>query len=212
MVELWVGVDVGGPRKGFDAAAIDRRGLVALARLATPGDAAAWIARLEPRVVGVDAPFRAAPDGAASRACERELARRVCGIRYTPDAEALRSHPAGYYDWILNGLDLYSALDGLHVVECFPTATWTRLAGPRGRRSRARWSGDALADLGLEGVPARLGQDGRDSIGAAVTARMHDEGGCELIGGEIAVPASGFDQRPAPSNHRPFTSGWTPKS
>jgi hypothetical protein len=117
--------------------------------------------------------------------------RRVCGIRYTPDERALRSHAGGYYDWILNGLELYAAL-GAHdaVVECFPTATWTRLAGPRGGRTRAGWSSDALAGLGLAGVPAGLGQDARDAIGAAVTARLADDGLCELVGGEIAVPVS----------------------
>lgn len=184
----WVGVDVGGPRKGFDAAVIDRRRLVSLARLRSAAETAAWLSGFSPETVAVDAPCAAAPDGEASRACERELARRVCGIRYTPDERALRSHPGGYYDWILNGLELYAALRGFEVVECFPTATWTRLAGARGRRSRAAWSSDALGRLGLEGVPARLGQDARDAIGAAVTARLYGDGRCELFGGAIAVP------------------------
>src|SRR5207244_8879341 len=85
---------------------------------------------------------------------------------------------------------LYGALDGLETVECFPTATWTRLAGPRGRRTRAAWSSHALAELGLAGVPAGLGQDGRDAIAAAVTARLLHDGRCERLGGEIAVPVS----------------------
>ena len=185
----WAGVDVGGPRKGFDFAVIDRRGLVALERVASPRDVARRLAVFAPRVVAVDSPRRAARHGESSRACERELARRVCGIRYTPDERALHSHPGGYYDWILNGLDLYAELAALDAVECFPTAMWTRLAGPRGRRSRAAWSRDALAALAIAGVPERLGQDARDAIGAAVTARLFDEAGCELLGDEIAVPA-----------------------
>ena len=182
-------MDVGGPRKGFDAAVIDRRGVRAIARLRDARDTAAWLAAFEPRLVAVDAPCAPARDGEASRGCERELARRVCGIRYTPDERALRSHARGYYDWVLNGFELYGALDGLETVECFPTATWTRLAGPRGRRTRAAWSSHALAGLGLAGVPAGLGQDGRDAIAAAVTARLLDDGRCELLG-VIAVPVS----------------------
>ena len=185
----WAGVDVGGPRKGFDVAVIDRRGLVALERVGSAREVARRLAGFAPRVVAVDSPRRAAPDGERSRACEREVARRVCGIRYTPDERALHSHPGSYYDWILNGRDLYAELAAFDVVECFPTATWTQLAGPRGRRSRAAWSCDALAGLAIAGVPERLGQDARDAVGAALTARLFDEGGCELVGGEIAVPA-----------------------
>src|SRR5204863_183230 len=165
------------------------RGLVALERAGSPREVARRLAELDARVVAVNAPRAPAAAGESSRACERELASRICGIRYTPDEHALRSHPGGYYDWILNGLGLYAELAAFEVVECFPTATWTRLAGPRGRRSRAAWSRDALAGLAITRVPERLGQDARDAVGAAVTARLFDERRCELIGGEIAVPA-----------------------
>ncbi len=70
----------------------------------------------------------------------------------------------------------------------FPTASWTRWHGARGRRSRAAWSRDGLAAMGLAGVLDRTNQDQRDAIAAAVTARQHSRGQTESIG-EIVVPA-----------------------
>ncbi|MFL5820837.1 MAG: hypothetical protein ACJ76S_09195 [Solirubrobacteraceae bacterium] len=187
---VWAGVDVGAPRKGFHVAVIDDAGLVGGPwRLAQPGDVVDALGTGRPVVVGVDGPRRAAPDGCGSRPAEREFAgARICGIRYTPDACRLKANR--HYEWVCNGLALYRSLEqaGLAVVECFPTASWTRWAGPRGDATRAAWSGRALAARGLRGVPGRLDQDGRDAIGAALTARLHTAGGCELFGGEIAVP------------------------
>jgi predicted nuclease with RNAse H fold len=191
----WAGVDVGAG-KGFDLAVIDRDGLVAgPVRIAGVRDVVPWLREWGPRVVAVDSPRSAAPDGELSRPCERELVRaRVCGIRYTPDMAALARNPA-YYAWIAHGLELYRALEaeedrvGWKVIECFPTATWSRLGGRRGTRSRARWSSAVLEGLGLAGLPARLSQDARDAIGAAVTARLYDGGRTEAFG-EIVVPAA----------------------
>jgi predicted nuclease with RNAse H fold len=76
---------------------------------------------------------------------------------------------------------------GWEVIECFPTATWTRLGGARGARSRARWSDAVLRAAGLRGLPARMSQDARDAIGAALTARLHDHGEAERFE-EILVP------------------------
>ena len=73
-----------------------------------------------------------AREGELSRQCEREFARAgVCGIRYTPDARELDRN-SSYYGWIINGLDLYAALarasSRWELIECFPTATWSRQA------------------------------------------------------------------------------------
>ena len=184
---MWAGVDVGGARKGFDLAVVGERGLVDRARLREPADVVAWLRPFAPRVVAVDSPRTCAPPGTSSRPEERELAARICGIRFTPARELVADEADGYYEWIRRGLALYEALpEEWTVVECFPTATWTRLHGPR-RSSRASWSAAALAGLGLEGVPARAGQDLRDAVGAAVTARLHDLGETESLG-DIVVP------------------------
>jgi predicted nuclease with RNAse H fold len=147
-----------------------------------------WLVEARADLVAVDSPIAPAPDGQSSRAEERALCRAVCGIRYTPDAAALDSN-RGYYAWIRHGFALYAALEraGVPTIECFPTATWTRLGGPRGMRSRAAWSRRVLARQGLAGVPARTNQDARDAIGAALTARLHDAGVTECFG-EIVVP------------------------
>jgi predicted nuclease with RNAse H fold len=185
----WAGVDVGAA-KGFDVAVIDDGALVAgPARIAGARDVLRWLSEQRPSVVAVDGPRAPAPDGERSRRCERDLVRAgVCGIRYTPDAAALRRNPT-YYAWIAHGFDLYAALRGgpWEVIECFPTATWTRLGGPRERRSRTAWSRGVLNGLGLRGLPDRMNQDARDAVGAAVTARLHGNGRSERFG-EIVVP------------------------
>ncbi|MDP8943383.1 MAG: DUF429 domain-containing protein [Actinomycetota bacterium] len=193
----WAGVDVGGPRKGFDAAVIDEAGVVAgPTRLPSVQGTVEWLAGHAPRVVAVDSPRGPARDEALSRDGERSLAAAVCGIRYTPNRSALEGN-ASYYGWILNGLALYEALErerpraGWTVIECFPTASWTRLAGPRRERRRAAWTRDAVRGLGLEGLPPRTNQDGRDALAAAKTAQLFELRGATERFGDIVVPAEG---------------------
>jgi predicted nuclease with RNAse H fold len=102
---------------------------------------------------------------------------------------------SAYYAWIVEGLGLFNALDtrDVEVIEVFPTASWTRWFGRRGSRTRAAWSRQGLAALGLDGVPTRTNQDQRDAIAAAVTARQHTAGQTETLG-EIVVPASCWQQ------------------
>ena len=187
---LWAGVDVGGRRKGFHLAAVDGERLHAgPVRVSGVRDAVRWLRWRAPRLVAVDSPRSPAPDGLRSRPEERLLASNVCGIRFTPERALLgRSR---YYEWILRGLELYAALEdaGLTVIECFPTASFTRWAGARGARTRAVWTREALAGSGLAGVPLRLNQDERDAIAAALTARCHELGLAERFG-EIVVPAA----------------------
>lgn len=191
--ELWAGVDVGGPRKGFHVAVIDRARLVEVRGIAVPAAVAVWLGELRPALVAVDSPAAAAPAGETSRHDECEFARAgICGIRYTPDRRAIdapRPNGDDYYGWIRNGFALYEALAvaGLPAVECFPTASWTRWGGPRGKRGRGAWSAAVLRSLPLESLPGRLDQDRRDAIGAALTARAHAGGLTELFGA-IAVP------------------------
>ena len=178
----WLGVDVGGPRKGFDVALIDDSAVLVLARLAR-AEVVDLAASARPAVIGIDSPRTCAQPGEASRADERALARAVCGIRWTPDRL-----DGPYYEWVVEGLRLYEALAGHEVVEVFPTASWTRWLGPRGSQSRAAWSRRGVRSLGLSGVPARTNQDQRDALAAAVTARLWSRGACESFGA-IVVPA-----------------------
>ena len=185
---VWIGVDVGGQRKGFDAAVIDERRLLALQGHLTCQQVVDLVMANEPRVAAIDSPRSCAPEGQAARDDELQLARSICGIRWTPDVNQVRA--SAYYAWVIEGLALFDALvsSGIEVIEVFPTASWTRWHGRRGSRTRSAWTRQGLAALGLEGVPARTNQDQRDAIAAAMTARQHTLAMTETIG-EIVVPA-----------------------
>jgi predicted nuclease with RNAse H fold len=186
-VTRWIGVDVGGKRKGFDVAVVEDRALVALAGGLGRRAVAGLVETHRPALVAIDSPCRCAPRGHTSRDCERRLAAAVCGIRWTPDAKRVQA--GGYFGWIVEGLALYKLLAerDVAVIEVFPTASWTRWLGKRGTRSRSSWSREGLASLGLEGIPSRTNQDQRDAIAAAATARLCTAGATEAIG-EIVVP------------------------
>ena len=182
-----MGVDVGGRRKAFDAALIEGEYLTGLRRRQSVGDVVAWVATVKPSVVAIDSPRSSAPPGRTHRPEEKEVRDQVCGIRWTPPSAELEGNP--YYEWIVEGLRLYRALapEPVRVVECFPTASWTRWHGPRDSRRRAAWTREALATLDLEGVPSRTNQDVRDAVAAALTARDYDHGRFDAFG-DIIVP------------------------
>lgn len=185
---VWVGVDVGGKRKGFDVAVIDDRRVLVLKGHLACKQVVEIVMERRPSVVAVDSPRSYATDGQTARGGERELARLICGIRWTPDERRVRA--SAYYAWILEGAALFGALasHGVNVIEVFPTASWTRWHGERGSQSRAAWTRQGLASLSLEDIPERTNQDQRDAIAAAVTARQHSLGLTETIG-DIVVPA-----------------------
>lgn len=192
-VSCFAGVDVGGPRKGFDVAVLEG---LALVELLSGQDRAGVVRAINagrPRVVGVDSPCACAKPGEKSRPGERELAREVCPIFYTPDEAAVRSGNP-FYGWVVEGLELYRALGrscpGSRLVEVFPSAAWTVWAGPRAGRPKASWSREALATAGVTGLPARMSQDARDAVGAALVARCEGSGDCRDFGG-IRVPRAG---------------------
>ena len=184
---VWVGVDVGGKRKGLDVAVIDDRRVLALQGHLTCRQVVDIVVGNRPAVVAIDSPRSYAPEGWAARDGELRLARSICGIRWTPDARRVRG--SAYYAWILEGVALFGALasHGAEVIEVFPTASWTRWHGKRGSQSRAAWTRQGLAALGLENVPERTNQDQRDAIAGAMTARQHSLGLTETIG-DIVVP------------------------
>jgi predicted nuclease with RNAse H fold len=203
----WIGVDVGGKRKRFDVAVIDELRLVALVGGLGLEAVVELVDAERPVVVGIDSPRCCAATGRTVRDGERLLARTICGIRWTPDKATINGNP--YYAWIIEGLELFEALADRRVelIEVFPTASWTRWFGSRGARSRADWTQQGVACLGLGGIPTRTNQDQRDAIAAAVTARQHGQGLAEAIG-EIVVPVglpAGDEQRPS-TGSRP-TSG-----
>jgi predicted nuclease with RNAse H fold len=183
----WLGVDVGGKRKGFDIALVDERRLIRLLDGLSREEVIAVVAQDRPDVIAIDSPRSCAPPGQTSREGERLVAKAICGIRWTPDIHTVKANR--YYGWILEGLALYQALenDEAKVIEVFPTASWTRWYGARSRRRRAAWTREALTALGIADVPQRTNQDQRDAIAAAVTARQFADGATEHLG-DIVVP------------------------
>lgn len=194
-----MGVDVGGKRKQFDVALIDESRLLELLDRQRVEDVVAWVDSVRPTIVAIDSPRSCAPPGHGVRPDERALRAAVCGIRWTPSRDRLDG--SDYYEWIREGLQLYEALEGLaaEVIECFPTAAWTRWSGERGGRARSSWTREALARLELADVPLRTNQDQRDAIAAAVTAREYAHGRCECFG-EIVVPMRRQPSRRGDSN------------
>jgi predicted nuclease with RNAse H fold len=186
----WLGVDVGGKRKGFDYAVIDRSRVVALKGRVSLMDVLDGVREHRPKLVAIDSPRCAAPAGHRSREGERLLAKTVCGIRWTPDAATLQV--GDYYEWIREGLALYEALDraGIDTIEVFPTASWTRWFGERGAARRSTWTQAGIAGLQLADIPKRTNQDQRDAVAAGLTARHHTDGRTERFG-EIVVPRAG---------------------
>ena len=186
---MWVSVDVGGKRKGFDVAVIDERQVLALQGHLARQQVVDLVRDHRPAVVAVDSPRVCAPHGKTARDSELQLAKSICGIRWTPDENRVLA--SAYYAWIVDGLALFGALAacGAEVIEVFPTASWTRWHGPRGSRTRATWTRQGLAALGLAGVPERTNQDQRDALAAAMTARQHSHAMTEMIG-EIVIPAT----------------------
>jgi predicted nuclease with RNAse H fold len=185
----WAGVDVGGTGNGFHCALVDRRSLLTEQHLATASDTVEWLLENRPMLAAVDGPRTPARAGQQSRPAERALAQAgICNIRFTPDEAGLASNPI-YYDWIYNGFRLYRECEAasVDVIECFPTASWTRWAGPKGERTRAAWTRAALQDMRLRDIPSSINQHRRDAIGAALTARAHADGETEAFG-DIVVP------------------------
>ena len=153
----------------------------------TTEDVIACVARTGPSVVAIDSPRSCAAPGNTHRPEEKAIRDAVCGIRWTPPHRKLEGNP--YYEWIVEGLRLYEALERqpARVIECFPTASWTRWHGARNGRRRSDWSREALAARELQALPPRTSQDTRDAIAAALTARDYDEGRCQAFG-DIVVP------------------------
>jgi predicted nuclease with RNAse H fold len=192
-VERFAGVDVGGPRKGFDLAILEGSTVVELLSGQDVDEAASAIAAAGALVVGIDSPCSCALPGEKSRPGERKLAGELCPIFYTPDEQTVRSGNP-FYRWVVEGLALYAALareaPTAEAIEVFPSAAWTVWAGPREGRPKPAWSRRALKASGVSGLPGRTSQDARDAVGAALVARAHWHGGTSDYGG-IMVPRPG---------------------
>jgi hypothetical protein len=76
-VAAWVGVDVGGKRKGFDVAVIDERRVMALQSHLTCTQVVDLAMKHRPAVIAIDSPCCCAPEGRTARDGELQLARTI---------------------------------------------------------------------------------------------------------------------------------------
>jgi predicted nuclease with RNAse H fold len=104
-----VGVDVGGPRKGFLAVALQAGDVVSTFSSCHAKDIATWCRQISADVVGVGAPVAWSKSGRA-RPAERALMDSGIWCFSTPRKEAADRHPTNHYAWMLNGAELYTAL------------------------------------------------------------------------------------------------------
>jgi predicted nuclease with RNAse H fold len=66
-MDRWLGVDVGGKRKGFDIALIDARQVLALAGHLNREEVIEHVETEQPTVVAIDSPRCCAPPGQTTR-------------------------------------------------------------------------------------------------------------------------------------------------
>lgn len=191
-----VGIDVGGPRKGFHAVALRHGKFVDRKAHPDPNLIVEWCVNREAVVIAVDAPCRWSRSG-SSRLAEREL--HVSGKKVhcfaTPTRKgALRRN---FYRWVFNAERLYKSLDAHYPLfdgknrhgevcfETFPHAILCAMAGrvvstkPKGvtRRTALKERGYDVGDLpNIDFVDAAL---------CAVAADAFHEKRCHIYGDTI---------------------------
>lgn len=134
-----VGVDVGGPKKGFHAVAIRKGKIIETYAAFNTAEVVGWCRDLYAFAVGIDAPCCWSYTGRA-RPCERALAAEGIHAFATPSQAVAENNP--FYGWMLNGTELFRLLapnyrlfDGQYsepspmCFETFPQAVACALAG-----------------------------------------------------------------------------------
>jgi len=179
-MKTFVGIDVGGPRKGFHAVALRRRQFDAAA-FTELRELLKWIAYQKPAAIAIDAPCHWSIEG-GSRECERTL--RVADERISCFSTPTKKRAAGrpFYDWVRHGLRLYKALEAHYPIykggkpsapllcETFPQAVACMLAGRKvSARHKSRVRRQVLRDAGYEPVGLR-NIDEVDAALCAITA------------------------------------------
>ena len=202
-----VGIDVGGPRKGFHAVAL--KGGAYAGQLASRDElqVADWCRSVvQASVIAIDAPCRWSTDGHA-RPCERELMQKGIWCFSSPTHQKAHiPHRTGYFDWMLQGEKLYHALEESHPLvshlpiagpgcfETFPHAiTWHLRSGNAKAALKRTQRRKLLQQAGINLAPF-TSIDWIDAALCALTAHHAATGGeCQIHGepvtGLIIVPS-----------------------
>jgi predicted RNase H-like nuclease len=199
---IFIGIDVGGPNRGFHAVAL-HNGLY-LDRHATtsPIELVDWCRSLNATIIAVDAPCLWAAQG-KSRPAEKQIYAMGIHSYYTP-TEAI-AKDRDFYGWVRNGMTLYQELTRTWplytertknepcVFETFPHAVTCALLGriTSAKTKRADRS-HILAEAGIDLGPG-TGMDTIDAAICALTAHRFSQGSTTAFGdtlsGWIVIPA-----------------------
>lgn len=159
-----VGVDVGGPRKGFHAVALRRGKYWSKTSTLSAAEMDHWCRELGASVIGVDAPCRWSATGRA-RPAERELMKAGIACFSTPTRTAAQGHPKNYFGWMLAGAELYSSLERRYALyngsrilsghrvcfETFPQAIACAIAGEKvSAKKKCRVRRELLRQVGID--------------------------------------------------------------
>ncbi len=108
---ITVGIDVGGKRKGFHGVALDGNRMIGKIHSCEVDELIHWCTQdVNADLVSVDAPCRWAKDG-KSRPAEQQLMARRIQCYSTPLRPIAVVHPTNFYGWVLQGEELYAALE-----------------------------------------------------------------------------------------------------
>ncbi|MEO7701902.1 MAG: DUF429 domain-containing protein [Opitutus sp.] len=198
-----IGIDVGGPKKGFHAVMLDGPRVLAKFRSSDPIELAQWCKDRRPEVVAIDAPCRWRRPGQSARAAERQLNSVCISCFSTPTEEKAQAN--AFYTWMLAGQALYQALAKHYtiytgddrrssvVVETFPQAVACALAGQHvPAKEKFRRRRELLTVAGID-VGSLNGIDEVDAALCALTAQSFVAGRFKAYGdavdGFIVVPS-----------------------
>jgi predicted nuclease with RNAse H fold len=172
-----VGIDVGGPRKGFHAVASGDGAYLEKFASRDARALAAWCIQVGARAVAIDAPSRWSRTGRA-RPAECALAAEGIHAFATPSVEAAEGR--AFYRWMHNGAALYeviephfrlfdggNAVSGTVCCETFPQAVACALAG---RVVSAKGKGAVRRELLREAGIATKPLSNIDVVDAALCA------------------------------------------
>jgi predicted nuclease with RNAse H fold len=107
-----VGIDIGGPKKGFHAVALRGRQFETYSSKDST-EIVNWCLNQKAGIVSVDAPCGWS-ESSSSRPAEQELEREKIHCFKTPTLDRARSHKKGFYEWVFNGQTLYEQLRASH--------------------------------------------------------------------------------------------------
>lgn len=202
-----VGIDVGGPTKGFHAVALAGGRYHATLATKDIAELAHWsVHAMGATVIAIDAPCAWSTDGRC-RPAERRMMEQGIYCFSTPTQATAEAHPRKHFHWMLGGMALFEALQRTHPVrdprspgrerfciETFPHAiTWHLQGGEANAKKKRPERRTLLNRLGID--PTAL--TNIDKVDAALCAYVAHRAATraplqaygEVATGLIVVPA-----------------------